>query len=197
MARGDTSMVVALTPRREAFIQAIVAGKSQRSAYRAAFPKSEAWSDRAVDVNACKLFQGTDIQLRYTALIEQSADKALWSFQQSVIELKSLLDLSHDEIDRIRGSRDDEVAWIKAEIENTGDKSKEASLRKKLYETMRMPILTSPIVSALLGSIDRLNKMHGFYTDIFIQNNTTVIFENDLLSDCTDDELRNFIEKRG
>ena len=58
-----------LTIAQEHFVQHLINGKSQREAYRLAFPKSTL-SDEATDVKACNLFKLDKVRLRYDELVE-------------------------------------------------------------------------------------------------------------------------------
>ena len=63
MASGKT-----LTDKQERFIQELIKGKSQREAYKIAYPNSAKWLDTAVDCNASQLFADTKVSQRYGLL---------------------------------------------------------------------------------------------------------------------------------
>lgn len=46
-----------LTDRQEIYVQELLNGKSQRQAYRIAYPKSKKWKDSTIDSRASKLFK--------------------------------------------------------------------------------------------------------------------------------------------
>lgn len=79
MEGGDE--MAKLTDKQEKFIQELIKGKSQREAYRIAYPNSVKWADNAVDVNASKLFNNTKVQLRYneikSRLIKEAEDECI------------------------------------------------------------------------------------------------------------------------
>lgn len=83
-----------LTDGQERFVQELLKGKTQREAYRAAFPKSVKWTDNAVDVNACKLFKLPNVSLRYgilhDKLMQQAEDESIVSAKQVLRELASI-----------------------------------------------------------------------------------------------------------
>lgn len=59
--------------RHETFAQALFAGKSQRVAYREAFPASEKWADSTVDSKACVLAKDDKVLERLAELQNASA----------------------------------------------------------------------------------------------------------------------------
>ena len=81
---------VTLTPKREKFVQGLVAGLSQRQAYYEAYPNSKKWKPETVDNKASKLFKENEVLARYNELMEEHKDKALWTREEAVNELKWL-----------------------------------------------------------------------------------------------------------
>lgn len=79
-----------LTTKQEIFVQQLVAGQSQRKAYRKAFPSSEKWKDSAVDSNASVLLQNAKVLQRYRELLKQFSNMALWSREQAFNEYEWL-----------------------------------------------------------------------------------------------------------
>lgn len=69
MARNDR-----LTQQQEAFVAALVAGKSQREAYIEAYPKAANWKPASVDSKACVLFKQEKIHRRYDELFAEYQD---------------------------------------------------------------------------------------------------------------------------
>lgn len=65
-----------LTPQQEKFAQAVGGGASGVDAYRQAYPKSKAWKDEAVRVNASKLIADTNISLRIKQIQAKGAEIA-------------------------------------------------------------------------------------------------------------------------
>lgn len=56
-----------LTPKREAYVQNLIKGMSQREAYKAAFDAHTA-TDKTIDNKASKLFAVDEVRARYEAL---------------------------------------------------------------------------------------------------------------------------------
>ena len=70
-------MPVLKNPRWETFVQALIAGDSQRVAYRKAFPSSKKWKDNTVDSRASELYKNSEIVGRYNELKEAAATGAV------------------------------------------------------------------------------------------------------------------------
>ena len=77
-----------LTPKREKFVQNLIAGMSQREAYRGAFPSSVKWKDSTVDSKASELFGNDEILERYRELQQEFADRALYTREEAVTDLR-------------------------------------------------------------------------------------------------------------
>lgn len=79
-----------LTAKREKFVRGLVSGLSQRQAYYEAYPNSKKWKPETVDNKASKLFKENEILARYNELMEEHKNKALWTREEAVNELKWL-----------------------------------------------------------------------------------------------------------
>lgn len=64
-----------LTDGQEKFVQELIKGKSQREAYRTAYPNSRKWKDNAEDVNASMMFNSVKVKLRYEQLHDRCSRK--------------------------------------------------------------------------------------------------------------------------
>ena len=82
--------LVLLTAKEEKYVQGLVAGLSQRKAYREAYPNSIDWKDRTVDSRASELLKKSNVLGRYDELMEEHKNKALWTREEAVNELKWL-----------------------------------------------------------------------------------------------------------
>ena len=65
-----------LTPKQEKFVQALIAGKSQREAYKEAYNATR-MKDATIDSKAYLLFNKDYIRARYNELLEEHKNKAL------------------------------------------------------------------------------------------------------------------------
>ena len=75
---------MALTPKQEAFAQAIVTGMSQSDAYRAAFNVRAGTNPKSVNVAASKLMSDPNITQRVAELRGKLVERALWTREMSV-----------------------------------------------------------------------------------------------------------------
>lgn len=67
-----------LTTKQERFVQELVKGKSQREAYRIAYPKSREWKDSAVDSQASRVFNNHMVSARYEELKKKTEEKVTY-----------------------------------------------------------------------------------------------------------------------
>lgn len=82
---------MALTPKQEKYVQGLVAGLSQRKAYREAYSNSTKWKDATVDNKASAMLREDEILARYNELMNEHKEKALWTREDAVNTLKWLL----------------------------------------------------------------------------------------------------------
>lgn len=92
-----------LTTKQELFVQNLVAGQSQRQAYRQAY-KAEKMSDAAVDVKASRILKEAKIRLRYRELLKEFSNMALWSREQAFNEYEWLKNQAKEDI-KLQGVR--------------------------------------------------------------------------------------------
>ncbi|HFI0157853.1 TPA: terminase [Streptococcus suis] len=87
----------------EDFVAFLVAGQSQREAYRNAFKQSSRWKDKTVDVKASQLFNLDKVQIRYQELFLEVKSKnskmALWSKSQAFDEYEWLKNKAKSDIE--------------------------------------------------------------------------------------------------
>ena len=79
--------MVFLTQKQEAFVKALIAGKSQRQAYREAYPSSLTWKNESVDNKASKLFADAKIKARYNELMKEIHKEALYTRENAINDL--------------------------------------------------------------------------------------------------------------
>ena len=72
---------MSLTPKQEKFIQNIVAGMSQRQAYKESY-NAENMTDETIDVQASILFNNDKVAIRYKELMEKLEDKAIMTAKE-------------------------------------------------------------------------------------------------------------------
>ena len=82
-----------LTDNQEKFVQELIKGKSQREAYKIAYPKCNAM-DKTVDEKASKLFKTDKVRTRYDEihdrLVREAEDECIVSAKEVLGELKRI-----------------------------------------------------------------------------------------------------------
>lgn len=81
-----------MTPKREAFAQAVANGKTASDAYREAFPSSATWKESSIWSKSSTLLANVKVKQRIAELREKLAEKQLWTREDSVKGLKAILD---------------------------------------------------------------------------------------------------------
>ena len=77
---------VLLTQKQEKYVQGLVAGLSQREAYKRAY-NAKNMKDTTIDARASKLLAEYKVNARYRELIDEHKTKALFTRQEAVNEL--------------------------------------------------------------------------------------------------------------
>lgn len=92
--RKEGDDVQRLTDNQERFVQELIKGKSQREAYRIAYPKSVNWTDNTIDSRASKLFKSYKVFTRYNEihdrLIQEAEDECIVTAKEVIRELKRI-----------------------------------------------------------------------------------------------------------
>lgn len=95
-----------LTDKREKFVQELITGKSQREAYRSAYPKSKNWAESAVDTQASILFKNSKVLERYNdlhdRLIKEAEDECIISAKDVLRQLVDIVRTDTNEIVELR-----------------------------------------------------------------------------------------------
>lgn len=86
-----------LTTKQELFVQQLIAGQSQRQAYKQAY-NAEKMTDVSIDVQASKLLKSPKVALRYRELLKEFSNMALWSREQAFNEYEWLKNQAKDDI---------------------------------------------------------------------------------------------------
>jgi hypothetical protein len=80
-----------LTPKQEKFAQLVADGNTQADAYRGSFGQGNQ-SDKTIIEKASKQMATGNVQARVQDIKEQLASKALWTREESVQTLKSVIE---------------------------------------------------------------------------------------------------------
>lgn len=86
-------MAARLTDKQEKFVEKLIEGKTQREAYRMAYPNCKA-TDKTVDEMASKLFKSHKVYTRYKELhdrlIQEAEDECIVNGKEVLRELKRI-----------------------------------------------------------------------------------------------------------
>jgi hypothetical protein len=83
--------------RHETFAQEIALGKSQRQAYKVAFPKSVNWKDETVDPKASALAKNDKVLTRIQELQAEATSKTIKTAIQRKEWLSSIIDSAEED----------------------------------------------------------------------------------------------------
>ena len=86
-----------LTPKQESFVQALIAGKSQREAYKEAYNAAN-MKDKTIDEKACVLFKTDKVRKRYEELLEEHKQKALYTREEAINDLIWIKEKAREDI---------------------------------------------------------------------------------------------------
>ena len=76
-----------LTLKQERFVKALVEGKSQRQAYKEAYPGSEKWKPENIDSKASNLLAKDNVKTRYEELLREIHNKGLYTREDAINDL--------------------------------------------------------------------------------------------------------------
>lgn len=133
------------------FAAFLVAGQSQREAYRNTFKQSARWKDKTVDERASRLWKTDKVQTRYRELFleikQKNSKMALWSASQAFDEYEWLKEQAKSDI-QMEGVRQansnaflaaiegmNTVAGIGSEMQNEKLQAEIELLKSKLPQT--------------------------------------------------------------
>lgn len=146
-----------LTDKQEIFIQQLLKGKSQREAYRTAYPTSRKWKDDSVDCEASKLFHSTKVSQRYQELKkeieEEHKKKNLWNKEKALTGLLWLMQKAQNDINDKGIRQANSTAFLNAlkEINELEGLGAERELKIKKLE------------NELVGNENSENKLASYF----------------------------------
>lgn len=79
-----------LTTKQEKFVQNLVKGMSQRTAYKKAY-NTKKWKNEVIDSKASTLFKNGKVRERYEQLIKKAEDKAVMSAKERMLWLSNVI----------------------------------------------------------------------------------------------------------
>ena len=103
--KGGHSNERMLTPKQEKFVQELLKGKSQRQAYRSAYPSSLKWKDATVDKRASEALKNRVILGRYEELKKKVENRTVYDaaeVRQTILDMLMAIvtaDVADDAVD--------------------------------------------------------------------------------------------------
>lgn len=94
-----------LTTKQERFVHELIKGKSQRQAYKIAYPTSRKWKETAIDSQASRLFNNSVVHARFEELKKKTEEKVTYDAAEvKNIIIETMLsivkaDVMNDEVD--------------------------------------------------------------------------------------------------
>ena len=91
-----------ITDKQDRYARELALGKTQRVAYRIAYPSSIKWLDATVDSKASVLFKNEKVLARYNELTEKVREKVEEEFLVSASDIiKSILEIREDATEKL------------------------------------------------------------------------------------------------
>ena len=140
-----------LTPKQEKFVHGLVSGLSQREAYKQSYNCSN-MKDATIDAQASKLFSNHKITIRYRELMDEHKNKALWTREESINDLKWLKEQAKADIKNIGVKQANTNAMLNAikelnELEDLYPKAKDNDKQQE-----------KDVAEAIRGLVDGINS---------------------------------------
>lgn len=89
---------MALTAKQEKYVQGLVAGLSQRQAYKEAYDTSR-MKDESIDQVASRLLKNIKVLSRYNELMDEYKKQAIWTREKAEESLSWLLDKAVEDLE--------------------------------------------------------------------------------------------------
>lgn len=123
---------------QEKFVAELVKGKSQREAYRTAYPISQKWKDSTVDSKACILAKQGKVQERYEELVQKAAKSAIddaVKIRKEIIETQmAILEANMGDLCRIKRSKDKKRLILEPKDQQTLDRFDMRAIKAYHYD---------------------------------------------------------------
>ena len=169
--------------KHERFIQYVLEGDSLKSAYLKSFPEARKRPEKTTYNYASELFHKPAVHARYVELREMMQrewqERAIWTREQAINELKDLLRKNRAESDRYEQAYNDEMEILDRQIEEKTDelenpkgyvsKKRKAGLQADI-DSLKLARIhcnrrhqsNRSVNEAILSSIQQLNEMLGY-----------------------------------
>lgn len=163
-----------LTSKQEAFVDAIMQGKSQYQAYIEAYPNAKNWKRNSVDCNASQLMDDTKIKQRLKELGWKDKKKVEWTRKRALEEINYVLDINKQDIERQQQGYEEEITikqqelaeWVKLlTIENIDKEAVNKEIKsivKQITALKQRRRVSAVNNNGILNAARVLNRMFGY-----------------------------------
>ena len=149
---------MALTAKQEKFVLNVVAGMSQRSAYRDAYPNSK-MRDNVVDNKASLLLKNEKVMVRYNELMAEAKKDAIWTREKAIEKLLFLVQAAEDSIQQDGVRQANSSAFLNAvkelnAVENVYEQAKlQTEYLKAKLELLKSDKKDTSLLEAILDVV--------------------------------------------
>lgn len=152
--------------KQRKFVDLILSGVAQHAAYRQVYKPDSLRSNLWCASAACMILANKNVK-EYKAQQEEEIRKKLvssqvWEKENSVEELKFVIEQNKEEIIKIQESVKAQIEDIIAEMDKTEDVDKLAKLGRKLAQLQGKYVLGKQHNDGIVQAVSELNRMHGF-----------------------------------
>lgn len=169
---------VPIAQAEEIFVQEILKGRSQRHAYIAAYPDRANLAPNGLDTQACLLWKKKHIKERYKEILakvsEEETRKTLWTREESILNLKEIIRVNMQDIERNSQSLETELTQLYEQLIQHPENAK--SIQLAIQKNQRTKRTSTVNNKGVLDAIAELNKMLGFAQENLNVNGGTIVF---------------------
>jgi len=176
-----------LTVNQETFVNQLALGKTQREAYKIAYPNSVNWNDSSIDSQASRLFKRPQVKSRYEELISEiranEQENTMWTREESIATLRYVIDKNKEDLERINKAHEEELEFLlKAASEET-DPAKIQALILGALKKRQQRRISGVHNGGIVSAVAELNKMQGFNEENINMNQAVYFTGEDKLED--------------
>ena len=168
-----------LTPAQKTLVHEVVKGKDHLEAHKIAYPNNKC-SDKSRREWACRILKQPKVQKYYNELLEEikqrEVEKANWTREMAIEELKFLLESNKRDIIRIQEAYEEELKMLAKQLKENPKKADK--ILEKMIAAKKQSRTKVPNTVGMTSAISELNKISGF-NEQNINVNGTVIFEDE------------------
>lgn len=176
-----------LTANQETFVNQLALGKTQREAYKIAYPNSVNWNDSSIDSQASRVFKRPWVKSRYEELISEiranEQENTMWTREESIATLRYVIDKNKEDLERINKAHEEELEFLlKAASEET-DPAKIQALILGALKKRQQRRISGVHNGGIVSAVAELNKMQGFNEENINMNQAVYFTGEDKLED--------------